>query len=77
MADQTKSLWIQSLERRGSGVPTGLSVSRVIPSVPSFLTDESEWQLMQEDVSDMYPFSECGFGRHRIEEASCAGGGKG
>jgi len=39
MGDQTKSLRIQSLEGRGSGSPTGLLVSRVMPSVPSFLTD--------------------------------------
>src|SRR5262245_46574898 len=55
MVDQTKSLRIQSLEGRGSGSPTGLVVNRVIPSVPSFLTDERAWQLIQEDCLRFMP----------------------
>jgi hypothetical protein len=40
-SDQIKSRRIQSLDGSGCGGPTGFELSNVMPSVPSFLTDET------------------------------------
>ena len=39
--DQTKSRRIQAFDGRGLGSPTGLVVSKLMPSKPSFLTEDT------------------------------------
>ena len=55
LSDHTKSRRIHASLGNGLGNPTGFEFSRVIPSVPSFLIEETAWQLIQEDCSRGIP----------------------
>jgi hypothetical protein len=48
-SDHRKPRRIQALDGSGAGKPTGLMVSKAIPSVPSLLTEDIAWQEMHDD----------------------------